>query len=129
MDKETLQESLREADVAIGFLFLIILGILLNYIASIRGRDALCCQICGGTPEEDKLSDKLRCAGSAAIIGALGFYLVLAAKTYRTASCATKPSATRNLWASALVMAASLIRLWDREAAPLEQAAEEDEPI
>lgn len=128
MDKETLRESLREMDVAIGFLFLIILGILLNYIASVRGRDALCCQLCGGTPEEDALSDKLRCAGSAAILGALGFYLVLAAKTYRAASCAAKPSAMRNLWAAALVMAASLLRLWDREAAPIEQA-EDVEPL
>lgn len=128
METEALREELKETDVSLGFLFLIILGILLFFLASVRGRDALCARLAGETPEEDLLSPRLSRAGGAVVLGASGFFLMLAARTLRGASRATRPSALRNLWASALVLAAALIRQWDRDAAPGE-LAEDAEPI
>lgn len=60
----------------------------------------------------------LRHAANSLVVGALGFFLCLAAKTWRQtdpANCAAARSARSNLIASALVLAAALIRFQDTE--------------
>lgn len=116
-----LRRQLCDTDRALFFLVLTLAGTFLFYLATLAGRAALCRALQGEEPGEDP-GVRLRWAGGALITGAVGYFFTVAVDTRRRATGSACPSATRNLWAGALVLAATLLRLWDREAAPLEQA-------
>ena len=72
----------------------------------------------------------LRHAANSRVGGALGFFLCLAVKTWRQtdpANCAAARSARSNLTASALVLAAALIRFQDTELSVGQCTQSEDE--
>lgn len=121
MEREgDLGAALRDVDTSLAFLLLILLGTMLFYLAAVRDRDALVT----GTASDDAASRRLRWAGGALVTGAVGWFFHLSVKSCRSAQGAGRPTAARNLWASALALGAALLRLWDREAAPQEAAAD-----
>ena len=107
MDRERINlcGQLTEVDQAMGFILAIIAGVALSFTATGLQRGALCAAIQGHV-------------ANSLVVGALGFFLCLAVKTWRQtdpANCVAARSARSNLTASALVLAAALIRFQDTE--------------
>lgn len=119
MDRERINlcEQLAEVDQAMGFILAIIArggSVLHRDRTSARRSVRRHSGSGGGRPAVYPL----RHAANSLVVGALGFFLCLAAKTWRQtdpANCAAARSARSNLIASALVLAAALIRFQDTE--------------
>lgn len=120
--RETLLAQRQQVDLALFFILLSLAGTVLFYLATLGDRRDLCRALEGETPGKGSVGVRLRWMGGALITGAVGYFFLVSLGAARRAKGNACPSATRNLWAGALVMAATLLRLWDREAAPLEQA-------
>lgn len=121
-EKQALCQELELVDTDLGFLFLIVLAILLSFWATVRQRDALCLTIQGETELAEQVGEvtALRMGTSALIVSSLGFFFMQALKTCREADpkdAAAARSARLNLIASFLVLLAALIRLLDLNAA------------
>lgn len=117
MEEEKLCEQLSEVDQSIWFIVIIIVGVLLSLEATGVQRNALWAQLCGETPDTAAVYP-LRHTANSLIVGALGFFLCLAVKTWRETApddCVASRSAHSNLWASLLVLAAAIIRYDDVE--------------
>ena len=117
MEQETLCEQLSTVDQSLSFIVLIIAGVILSLKATGVQRDALCGAIQGETPDTSEVYP-LRHTANSLVLGALGFFLCLAMKTWREADpCdwVSSRSAHSNLWAALLVFAAALIRFDDVE--------------
>lgn len=127
-EREALRENLARTDVSLGFILLALLGTMLFFLSTVRGREELRQTILGReSPGGEDVIRRLNWAGGALITGATGWFFWAAADNYSSARGSGKPTATRNLWAAGLVLAATLLRLWDREAAPVEAQADEFE--
>lgn len=131
-DREALEEQLTTADQSVFFLILIILSILLSFWSVLIQREQLGRAIAGTPEEAEEAPDvfPIRAAASALIVTALGFFFCLAIRTRAAAQGegpAARASADRNLWASLLVLAAALIRLFDLNAARGTQTGAEEE--
>lgn len=110
--------ELETIDVDLGFLFFIVLAVLLSYWATVRQRDALCLTILGETEKAACVGDvsSIRLGASALIVGSLGFLFMQALDTCRSADPSdpvAARSACSNVVASFLVLLAALIRLLD----------------
>lgn len=121
-EKQELCQELELVDTDLGFLFLIVLAILLSFWATVRQRDALCLTIQGETEQAKQVGEvtALRIGSSALIVGSLGFFFMQALKSCGEADpkdAAAARSARLNLIASFLVLLAALIRLLDLNAA------------
>lgn len=117
MEQEELCEQLSTVDRSLWFIVLIVAGVLLSFQATGVQRDALCRAIQGETPNTSAVYP-LRHAANSLIIGALGFFLCLAIKTWRETDPADRVaarSAHSNLWAAVLVLAAAMLRYDDVE--------------
>lgn len=117
MEQDALCGQLSTVDESIRFLIVIIAGVFLSFKAVNLQRDALCAAILGETPDTSGVYP-LRHTANALVVGALGFFLCLAAKTWREADrsdCVAVRSAHANLWAALLVLAAAVIRYDDVE--------------
>ncbi len=117
MERETLWEQLSTVDQAIYFLVLIIAGVFLSFKATGVQREALCSAIRGETPDVSEVYP-LRHTANSLVVGALGFFLCLAIKTWRETDPEDRVasrSAHSNLWAALLVLAAAMIRYDDVE--------------
>lgn len=131
-ERRTLCAQLELVDTDLGFLLLIITGVLLSYLAAVRQRDTLCLTIQGQTEEAARVGDvhSLRLGASALIVGSLGFFFMQALETCREAE-ADDPAAARsarlNLLAGFLVLLAALIRLFDLNAVRRAQPALADD--
>lgn len=117
MEQDALCEQLSTVDESIYFIVLIIAGVLLSFKATNIQRDALCDTILGEAPDVSGVYP-LRHTANSLVVGALGFFLCLAIKTWREtdqSDCVASRSAHSNLWAALLVLAAALIRYDDVE--------------
>lgn len=115
-DGEALRGELELVDTDLGFLFLIVLSVLLSYRATVRERDGLCLRLRGEAQAAQRAENvaPLRLAASALVVGSLGFFFMQALDACRDADPADETayqSARLNLTASFLVLLASLIRL------------------
>ena len=111
-------EELELVDTDLGFLFLIILSVLISFLATVRERDGLYLRLRGEEQAAQRAENvaSLRLAASALVVGSLGFFFMQALDACRTvdpADGAACRSARLNLIASFLVLLASLIRLLD----------------
>ena len=116
--QEALCEQLELVDTDLGFLFLIVLSVLLSFLAVSRQRDGLCLRLHGEEAEAQRVENvaPLRLAASALVVGSLGFFFMQALETCRTVDPTdetARRSARLNLIAGFLVLLASLIRLLD----------------
>ena len=112
-----------------GFILAIIAGVALSFTATGLQRGALCAAIQGQAAAAPAVYP-LRHVANSLVVGALGFFLCLAVKTWRQtdpANCAAARSARSNLTASALVLAAALIRFQDTELSVGQCTQSEDE--
>lgn len=116
--REALCEELELVDTDLGFIFLIVLSVLLSFLATSRQRDGLCLRLRGEEQAAQQAENvaPLRLAASALVVGSLGFFFMQALDACRTADPAdetARRSARLNLIAGFLVLLASLIRLLD----------------
>lgn len=114
--REALCEELKLVDSDLGFLFLIVLSVLLSFRATVRERDGLYLRLCGEEAAAQRAENvaPLRLAASALVVGSLGFFFMQALDACRDADPADTTacqSARLNLIASFLVLLAALIRL------------------
>lgn len=123
MEQEELCGQLSDTEESLRYLVLIAAGILLSFRATLIQRDALADALCGAEPDLSAVYP-LRHTASSLIVGALGFFLCLAVRTWRQrggSGCGESRSARSGLWAALLVFAAALIRFDDLETAQREQ--------
>ena len=114
--REALCEQLELVDTDLGFLFLIVLSVLLSFLATSRQRDGLCLRLRGEEQAAQQAENvaPLRLAASALVVGSLGFFFQQALDACRSADPedeTARRSAWLNLIAGFLVLLASLIRL------------------
>lgn len=115
-EREELLEQLDTLDTTLNFLVVIILSVLLSFWATLRQRGAVCLVLEG---EEDAARQAgevhpVRAVAGALVLGALGYFFWLAWTLWEDARCGVPRSTARaNLWASALVLAAAVIRWRD----------------
>lgn len=115
--RQTLWEQLRTVDQSIWFIVAIIAGVFLSLNATAVQGDALCAAI-GGRAGSAPQVYPLRHTANSLVIGALGFFLCLAIRTWNEAGRGdpvAARSANANLWAAMLVLAAAMIRYDDVE--------------
>lgn len=106
-------EALSALNWSVVFLLLLIVGILLSFAATAAQRDSAA----RGRPAEEPDVFPLRWRAGVLSVGATAFFALLARRTLGQAlegeDCAQRRSAKANALASALVLAATLIRLDD----------------
>lgn len=116
-ERQELCSQLAQVDQAMGFILAIIAGVALSFTATSVQREAVCAALRGEEADTTAVYP-LRHAANSLVVGALGFFLCLAMRTWRQADQADGASA-RSAWsglvASALVLAAALIRFQDTE--------------
>lgn len=117
--QEEQENALAALDWSILFLILLILGLLLSFAATSAQRDSLARNLLCGQTEEAPDVFPLRWRTGVLSAGAAGFFALLSGWTLKEAlkggDCAQQRSARANALASALVLAATLIRLDDLE--------------
>lgn len=113
------ENALAAIDWSILFLLLLILGILLSFAAVSAQRDGLVRNLLCGQSEEAPDVFPLRWRAGVLSAGATAFFALLSRQTLREAmegeDCVQRRSAKANALASALILAATLIRLDDLE--------------
>ena len=118
-EQALLCEQLDTADQSLVFLVLILLSILLSLWALLIQRQELAAAVCGDRETAEELPPvfPIRCSASSIVIGALGFFLCLALRSWDEARRDSDPAAQRsariNLWARLLVFLAALLRMDD----------------
>ena len=115
-EKQTLCSQLEIMDWSIFFLLVIIASVLLSYYGAAISRQEICLTLKGGRVGAQGLPDlfPIRVTAGALVVGALGFFLCLAWRSWQeSAGGAGEWSARINLWASLLVLLAALLRLGD----------------
>lgn len=113
--KEQLCGYLDTLDTSLLFIGLLLLATALSWRAAAVQRDGLCWMIQGKLTEVPDVFP-LRLTTSGIAVGALVYFFGLALDNRRTAQAQGEParrSADMNVWASLLVLAAALIRLYD----------------
>lgn len=134
-EREELCEQLDTVDTTLNFLVVIILSVLLSFWATLRQRGAICLELQGETAAAEEAGEvyPIRAVAGALVIGALGYFFWLAWRLWEDAdSGLSRSSARANLWASALVLAAAIIRWRDLRqagAGPEEGSALADEAL
>lgn len=111
-----LSEQLDMLDTTLNFLVLIVLSVLLSFWAALRQREAVCLAIRGEENAARQAGEvyPIRAVAGALVLGALGYFFWLAWRLWEDARCGVSRSSARaNLWASALVLAAAMIRWRD----------------
>lgn len=117
MDEETMKQlraQLASADASLFFIAVLIVSVLLSWRSTAAQRDGLCAILETG---EQSLPDVsfLRLTASTLAVAALTFFFSLSLDGWKSALSGggNLPSAQVNLWASLLVLAAALLRLYD----------------
>lgn len=116
--QEKLCEELKMVDTDLGFLFLIVLAVLLSFWAVSRERDGLCLRLRGDTQAAERAErvTPLRLASSALVVGSLGFFFQQALELGEKADPrdpAAQKMARLDIIAGFLVLLAALIRLFE----------------
>lgn len=134
-EREALCEQLDITDTSLDFLVVVILSVLLSFWATLRQRGAVCLELRGEEAAAREAGEvgPIRAVAGALVIGALGYFFWLAWRLWEDAgSGVSRSSARANLWASALVLAAAIIRWRDLQrtwAAPEEGSTPVDEVV
>lgn len=128
--RASLEAQLSTAEQSQGFLLVLLASVLLSFWTVNIQRQRLCLTLAG---EEERAAAlpgvfPARRTAGAMVIGALGFFLCLALKTWEEAQTGTEAarrSASVNLWASLFVLLAALLRFLDlgRQGAEQEEGA------
>lgn len=117
--QEEQENALATLDWSLLFLILLILGVLISFAATSIQREGLARNLLCGQSEEIPDVFPLRWRTGVLSVGATAFFALLARRTLNEAleqdDCAQQRSAKANALASALVLAATLIRLDDLE--------------
>ena len=127
--RQTLCRLLDTVDTSMGFLGLLIVSLGLSGKRVPLQREGLCGGG-GGEPGEAPDTFFLRLPASAIVVGALTCFFRLALDAWEQAGgqdCCARRSAQVNLWASLLVLAAALLRLYDLVCLQRSGDAEEQE--
>lgn len=115
-EREELLEQLDTVDTTLKFLAVIIISVLLSFWATLRQREAVCLTLLGEEAAAEEVGEvyPIRAVAGALVIGALGYFFWLAWRLWEDAeSGVARGSARANLWASALVLSAAIIRWRD----------------
>lgn len=115
-EREELCEQLDTVDTTLNFLVLVIVSVLLSFWATLRQREAVCLTIRGEEAAARQVGEvyPIRAVAGALVLGALGYFFWLAWRLWEDAACGVSRSSARaNLWASALVLSAAVIRWRD----------------
>lgn len=115
-EREELSEQLDTLDTTLNFLVVIILSVLLSFWATLRQREAVCWTMRGEEAAARQAGEvyPIRAVAGALVLGALGYFFWLAWQLWEDAGWGVSRSSARaNLWASALVLAAAVIRWRD----------------
>ena len=124
MEEKTAWEAAQETLCRLGqsgfFIVMLLVGVVISYSVLERQRRQTCLALAGddaGARRCGEAALEMRTVSSALVTGSLGFFLLLAERSCAEAAVggdnAACRSAGRNLWASMLVFAAALIRLYD----------------
>lgn len=117
MEKNTLKEQLETIDQSLFYLILIILSVLLSFRSALIQREQVEGALAGNLNKAAPDLFPVKLTASALTVSALVFFFTLALRTCRDAARGNDPAAQKsagmNVWASLLVLAASLIRLYD----------------
>lgn len=117
--REEQERTLATLDWSLLFLVLLILGILISFAATSIQREGVARNLLCGQSEEIPDVFPLRWRTGVLSVGATAFFALLSRRTLKEAlegeDCARQRSARANALASALVLAATLIRLDDLE--------------
>lgn len=131
-EQKELCRQLGTLDTSLVFLVLLTVATFVSWKATAVQREGLCRILLG---EETQMPDvfPMRLAVSAVVVGALVYFFRLALDNQQAAAeqgPVVRRSAQMNAWASFLVLAAALIRLYDlnfiRRCAPVQGAAAEE---
>lgn len=116
-ERQKLGGQLATVEQSIWFVVVIVAGVFLSLKATMSQGDALR-NMLAGCPAGASPVYPLRHGANSLVIGALGFFLCLAMRTWNEAD-KSNPAAARsayaNLWAAMLVLAAAMIRYDDVE--------------
>lgn len=119
MDRSELKSALETVNCSIKFLLLFILGLLLSFYAILIQRRQLCLTLEGSSTDALPSPYPFQHAAGGITLGGLVYFFLLARQTYQTArsddDTVAECLARWNLLASALVLIASVIRLWALE--------------
>lgn len=109
MEREELWEEAELVDTSLRVLGLIVLAVVLSLWATLRQREGICLSIQGEEAAAGQVGEvgPIRTAAGALVVGALSYFFWLAWTLWEE----DPGGATRSeLWASALALAAALIR-------------------
>ncbi len=112
-EREELCAQLDTVNTALDFLAVIVISVLLSLWAVLRQRRALCLTIQGEDEAAREVGETgpIRAVAGALVLGALGYFFWLAAEAWLDAGDGDeRDSARADLWASALVLSAAIIR-------------------
>ncbi len=122
--------DLELVNCSVTFLLLIILAVLLSLAGLLRQRQLLRAILAGEATDRYPDPYPLQRAAGAISVGALGFFFTLALRGWNTARAGDSPWVLHlshvNLWASLLVLAAAILRLWALDAARNTEAPSEE---
>lgn len=117
MEKNILKEQLETIDQSLFYLILIILSVLLSFRSALIQREQVEGTLAGNLNKAAPDLFPVKLTASALTVSALVFFFTLALRTCRDAARGNDPAAQKsagmNVWASLLVLTASLIRLYD----------------
>lgn len=113
------QAQLETLGLSLGWLLVLIAGVLLSFLATARQRDALCLSLAGNEEAAEAVGCVLPIRRLVAVLVtlALTFFFLLSLEVEQQAGnsgdCAALRSARLNRWASLFVLTAALLRLVD----------------
>lgn len=117
MERKILNEQLGMVNQSLFYLILIILSVFLSFRVELIQREQLEEALAGKPQKAVPDVFPLQFSASVVVAGALGFFFCLSLRVCRDAAQGDDPdlqrSAGMNVWASLLVLAAALIRLYN----------------
>lgn len=115
-EREELCGQLDTVETSLVFLVAVVASVLLSLWATLRQREAVCLALQGEDAAARRVGAvyPIRAVAGALVLGSLGYFLWLAYCYWKEASPESdRPSAWANLWASALVLSAAIVRWRD----------------
>ncbi|MGI5963315.1 MAG: hypothetical protein ACOX7N_06300 [Lawsonibacter sp.] len=115
VEKEQLCQKIKEADLSLGFIGILLTSVGLSWRATAVQREGLERMLCEGAENMPDVTG-LRLPASLLVVVALTFFFVLSLEGWENSkeqTCQVQYSATLNVWAALFVLAAALLRLYD----------------
>ncbi len=115
-ERQELCEQLDTVDTTLTFLVVVVVSVLLSLWATLRQREAVRLALEGEDAAAREVGEvyPIRAVAGAFVLGALGYFFWLALRLWEDGRCgASRSSAWANVWASALVLSAAIVRWRD----------------